>query len=351
MIKQKNLYLPNGYFDFRAAVDDECPFAFVIGGRATGKTFGALQYGYTDWRDTDRPFVYMRRTAKQAELVSTDVFNPFRPLNTAFGWNVQPFPITKGVYGYFDAEQLDGRSKPTGGHAAVIAALSTFSNFRGFDGSNIDLIIYDEFIKNAGEKSIKDEGESLLNVFETVNRNRELIGGKPVKLVCLSNSNAIANDIFIDLKLMGYVDFMRRHHKNQYYDYGRGIAIYDLSDSEISQRKKQTALYRMDDGSRYSKMALDNEYEDYDSTLIRSCPLSEYKPLASIRGLTIYTHKSDQQYYCTFHSSGKPEIYDSGEIDKTRFLRKYAYLWEAYLGERILFESLTVKKLFEDIFY
>lgn len=350
-MRNKKLYLDSGYLDFNSVVDNECPFAFVIGGRGTGKTFGALKFCKEYYDKTGKPFIYMRRTKTQAELVATDIFNPFRPLNNEYGWNIEPFPINKGVYGFYETEvDEDGKKKPKGNYIGIIAALTTFSNFRGFDGSNIDIIVYDEFIKNKGEKSIKDEGFSLLNVFETVNRNREFYGSDAVKLICLSNSNAIGNDVFIDLGLVAHAEFIRKKNKNQYYDYGRGIAIYDLVDSKISEKKKETALYKMDNGGAFSDMSIGNKYEDYDRTLIKSEPLQEYNPLAKIGELCVYSHKSEQRYYITFHESGTPDKYNLTDLDKTKFIRRYGYLWDVYLSEKIFFESFLLKKIFEEIF-
>lgn len=350
-MKQKNLYLASGYLNFESVVDDECPFAFVIGGRGTGKTFGALDYCKRHYDATGRPFIYMRRTKTQAELVATDIFNPFRPLNDAFGWMVEPFPISKGVYGFYETMvDENGMKKPVGDYIGIIAALTTFSNFRGFDGSNIDIIVYDEFIKNKGEKSIRDEGFSLLNVFETVNRNREFYGSDSVKLVCLSNSNAIGNDVFLDLQLVAHAEFMQKKGKNQYYDFGRGIAIYDLADSEISKRKKDTALYKMDAGGAFSEMSIGNKYEDYDKGFVHSEPLQEYKPLVKIGEICIYTHKSEPRYYCTFHESGTVEVFKTTAVEKTKFIRKFSFLWDAYLSEQMVFDSFLCKKIFEEIF-
>ena len=350
-MRNKELYLESGYLDFNAVVDPDCPFAFVVGGRATGKSFGALKWCKEHFDETGHPFIYMRRTKAQAELVATNIFNPYRPLNDLYGWNIEPFQVSKGVYGFYDSiTDQDGRKTPVGNYIGIIASLTTFSNFRGFDGSNIDTIVYDEFIKNKGEKAIRDEGFSLMNVFETVNRNREIIGGDPVKLICLSNSNALGNDIFVDLGLVNAVEFMKKKHRNQYYDYGRGIAIYDLSDSKISALKKNTALYKLDAGGEYSAMALGNEFEDYDRTNIKAVPIQEYKPLVVCGELCFYQHKSEHLYYCTTHISGSPARYGATAVEVTRFTRKYWHLWEAYLSERVFFESFICKSIFEKIF-
>lgn len=350
MKKYKNLYLPNGYWDFKSALDPDCPFAFVIGGRATGKTYGALQGTKENFDATGRNFIYMRRTKTQADLVATQVFNPYKPLNTDMGWNVQPFKVSKGVFGFYNAITDGEHVQPDGSAMGIIASLTTFSNFRGFDASNMDYIIYDEFIKNKGEKSIKDEGFALLNVYETVNRNRELFGRDAVKMICLSNSNEISNDVFMDLGLADKVEFMRKRGKNQYYDYGRGIAIYDLSDSDISRQKRNTALYRLDDGGSFTDMALGNQFEDYDTSYVKSEPLQEFSPLVIIGDLCVYRHKSDRRYYCTSHISGTPPKFKSTDLDKARFIRTYDYLWTAYIDAVMHFDSYSNMKKFESVF-
>lgn len=341
-MKQKKLYLDSGYLDFTQIIDDRYPITFLIGGRATGKTYGGLQYGKEYHDDYGKLFFYMRRTAKKAELISTDAFNPFKPLNQDLGWNIYPESLSKGISAF---------QNESGEIYGIIAALSTFSNFRGFDGSNVDLIFLDEFIKEPTEKAIRNEAFALMNVYETINRNRELRGEKPVKLICMSNSNEIANDIFIGFRVVAAAEQMIKRDRNQWYIPDRGIAIYNLTDSPISTRKADTALYRMDQGGEYSNMALKSKYQDYDTSNIRNVPLVEYRPEVHIGELYIYQHKSERQFYISFHRSGTMPEYSLSQIDRERFVRQYIYLWEAYLQGRVLFESFYCKKLFEDIFY
>ena len=341
-MKQKNIYLPNGYLDFGAILDDDYPFSFVIGGRATGKTYGSLKKAKERFEELGRTFIYMRRMKSQADLLSTDFFNPYKKLNSDLGWNVIPAPVAKGISGFYN----DG----SGACMGVIAAFSTFGSFRGFDASTTDLIIYDEFIRNAGERSIRDEGFQLMNVYETVNRNRELEGLPPVKMVCLSNSNSISNDIYVDLELVGIAEQQRKLRKNQFYLPERGIALYDLTDSEISKQKADTALYKMDTGGLYTAMSLNNEYEDYDTSLVKSEPLREFRPLVKIGAVCVYEHKSERRFYVTFHEAGTFPHFSMTSVEKERFVRKYIYLWENYLNERISFESFLIKKIFEQLF-
>ena len=140
-MRNKNLYQPSGYLDFEQVVDDEAPFAFVIGGRGTGKTFGALDYCKRHFDKTGKPFIYMRRSKAQAELVATSIFNPFRPLNDMYDWTVEPFSISKGVSGFYNSERDDdGRLHPVGNYVGIIAALSMILySLMGVVGATMDL--------------------------------------------------------------------------------------------------------------------------------------------------------------------------------------------------------------------
>ena len=345
-MKQKQIYLSSGYINFEEIVDPDYPFTFVVGGRGTGKTYGALRYAYQYYRSTGRPVIYMRRTSKQADLLTTDVFNPYKPLNNDLLVDIRPVKLGYGIKGF--TEFTDGVAAAQ--HLAVMAALTTFSNFRGFDGLDFDLIIYDEFIRNEGERSIKNEAFALKNVYETINRNRELQGRAPLKLICLSNSNTLDNDVFVGFEIVAAAEKMIKLGKNQYYDDDRGIAIYNTDDSPISQRKRGTALYRADAGGSYTDMAIGNKYADYDTSYIKSQPLKEYRPIVRYGELTLYRHKSDVRIYASFHASGNCPIFGTSSIEKERFIRKYGYLWERYLNTNVFFDSFLCKSYFEKIF-
>ena len=108
----------------------------------------------------------------------------------------------------FSKETVDVEEKTLHGYTS---ALSTFSNLRGFDGSNIKILLYDEFIPERHERLIKNEADAFFNVYETINRNRELQGGPPLIALCLSNSNSLASPIFTALNLVKTLE--RMHNK------------------------------------------------------------------------------------------------------------------------------------------
>jgi hypothetical protein len=206
-------------------------------------------------------------------------------------------------------------------------------------------------MKMPNERTLKDEGRSFADMYESINRNREFAGKEPLKVICLSNANDLANDIFIYYDLVSRAEWMIKKNRYQYLDYGRGIALLRFDDSKISEQKQNTALYRMlGENSSYSKMAIGNKFKETDIPTIKSVNIKEYKPFASIMGLCFYEHKTEPLYYVTSFKSGSPEIFDDSDIDKKRFCRKYIGLWASHMCEHIYFDSYQTMRVFETLF-
>ena len=330
------LYLDNGYLNIPGIIATGCPFIFCWGGRATGKTYGALKEAV----ESGVKFGLMRRTQTQLDLISKPEFSPFKPLNNDLGWNIGIVPLSKYNGGIYEMEMLEGKQAPKGSPIGYTFALSTIANIRGFDGSDIDLLIYDEFIPEPHARPIKEEHEAFLNAYETINRNRELQGRKPLQVLCLANANTLANPLFIGLNLVTKAERMNRAGQEYSIDVKRGIVLVNLCKSTISEQKKDTALYRLAGGTAFAKMALANDFAgEEDRGKIGSKPLKEYRPIVAIGEICIYRHKSADIYYCSSHVSGSPQTFGVGETERARFRRLYSWVWFAYLDNKIEFEE------------
>lgn len=330
------LYLDNGYLNIPAIIATEQPFIFCWGGRGTGKTYGALKEAVK----SGVKFGLLRRTQTQLDLISKPEFSPFKPLNKDCGWNIGIVPLSKYNGGIYEMETVDGKLTPKGLPIGYTFALTTIANVRGFDGSDIDLLIYDEFIPEPHARPIKEEHEAFLNAYETINRNRELQGRKPLQVLCLANANTLANPLFIGLNLVAKAERMFRRRQEYSIDVRRGCVLVNLCNSEISELKANTALYRFSGDSSFSKMALSNDFSGEDERgKIGSKPIQEYKPLVHIGELCIYKHKSEELFFCSTMVSGSPPKYGVGETERARFRRMYNWLWTAYLDNKVHFEE------------
>lgn len=346
-------YLDNGYIDMKSIIEEpDLPFMFLWGGRATGKTYGALKWADNDFNKNGSKYIYLRRTDRQLDECMRIANNPFKQINIDTGASI--YPLQEKNYGrcFFKGEEHEnGKIISVGEPHGYMLSLSTIGNIRGLSYSDVGIVIYDEFMKMPTEKTMKNEGFAFADMYESINRNREFTGAKPLKAICLSNANDLANDLFIYYQLVDHVQFMIKHNKYQYLDYGRGFALLRFDDSPISAQKQNTSLYRFSgENSEYNKFAVNNTFKQTEIPTIKSQPLNEYKPIVNINGLYIYEHKSESKYYCTYHKSGNPPKYDSSDIDRTRFCRKYFYLWTAHLEEIVYFETYEIYRIFEKIF-
>ena len=332
-----NIYLDSGYINIEKILSYKLPFNFVVGGRGTGKTYGALKYLYY----TNTRFMLMRRTQAQCDLINKPEFNPFKALAQDDNLNISVKSISK--YNSMIIEDNDEDYNLLG----YTCALSTIANMRGFDASDVTVLLYDEFIPERHERQIKNEGSAFLNAYETINRNRELKNQDPLQVLCLANAFNMANALFLELGLVGIAEKMIQKNNDLYINKNKGVLICLLNDSRISNQKKETALYKVASGA-YADMALNNDFVYNDQSNIRSKALREYNPVCTVGEITIYKHKSGSGYYVSEHRTGSAPVFKSDEVDLMRYRKKYGIrFYSQYMKDNFIFETMLTKSLFE----
>lgn len=338
-----SLYLDNGYVNIEYCLNFKCPFTFIIGGRGTGKTFGAIKQCI----ENDIRFMLMRRTQAQTDLISKPEFSPVNPVMDHLGL----FPVIESgskyngiIYYKTDPESED---KTLCGYTS---ALSTFSNLRGFDGSTIDLLVFDEFIPERHERLIKHEADAFYNVYETINRNRELQGREPLKVLCLSNSNSLASPILASLNLVKTLERMQSKGQTEYINRESGIALFLLFHSPISSMKSNTALYRATKNTEFSRMSIENEFAYDDMTDVKSIALnSGWKLFCRFGDLFIYS--KNNLWYMSKHGAGIPgKQYPMTDIGIKKFVHDYPGSYQRIINHKIIYEDFGIKSLFTNIF-
>lgn len=330
-----NIYLESGYLDIAAILAYKRPFTFIVGGRGIGKTYGALKY-VTENRI---PFMLMRRTQTQTDMINKPEFSPFKSVADDLGLDITISSNSK----YSATVSVDG--EPLG----YTAALSTISNLRGFDASDVKILIYDEFIAEPHERLLKMEGTAFLNAYETIDRNRQLPPKNlpPLQCLLLANSFNIGNPIFLEMGLVNTAAKMQAEKREVYLN-NKGVALIMPQNSPISTEKTSTALYQISENNSFSRMALGNEFSYNPMDSIGSKPLKEYKPMVTVGGITIYKHKAGKKYYIVEQDNGSQNKYNTDNVDLKRFLKKYGIiLYNAYMADNVDFQNMLTKQLFE----
>lgn len=335
-----NIYTKEGWVDIPSIVESGFPFIFIIGGRGTGKTYGGIKRQYIDKKERT---IYLRRTEVELDLCMTEELNPFRKVNFDTGHDIQVVKKKK-MFRIDDGEDTIG----------MAFALSTVADVKSMSAEDVECILFDEFIRDRNKRNtIKDEAAAFFGFYETVNRNRELSGRKPLTALFLSNSGDVANPLFIELGLVSVCERAQRRgvYPFVYTSRERGILLIDLGPSSpISAKKSDTALYRLTKDTDYYKMAIENDYVYNPASRQAARPLREYRPIVLVGELGIYRHKSTGEYYVSMHKRGGAPAYEGNTLGLSRFRKQYSWLWLLYMRDGLTFESYTAESLLTSYF-
>lgn len=322
------------YYDVHEDLDRGLTFNFIIGGRGIGKTFSALRSAVS----LSGNFIYLRRSKTEIELCALPETNPFKAVNNFDGTD----------YKIQRAGDLSTILDPEGNVRGYAMALSTFGNLRGVDFSDVNLILFDEFVPQKNARPIKAEDEAFFNLYETVNRNRELDGLPPVRVLMLSNAVSINSPILAALGLVGILERMIAKGKEYYIDRDRSILVRLPYDADFAAEKSMTALYRLTAGSRYADHAIGNKFA-YDSWYnVRSRPLGEYTPVCSYDDLYIYAHKSRREYYVCRSAADCPH-YNSQDT-QLNFRKNHGIRFrDAAISGKMVFSDFAAKAVMYEV--
>ena len=328
------IYDKEGYLNMPSIINSGYPFIFMPAARGTGKTYGTLRYFVI----MEEKIMLLRRTQKECNLQSHTDSTTYKEVMTDLGHEYK-CSMSDGVGRVLD--------QTAGNTAAVCTALSTFASVRGMGYSDINHIVYDEFIAEPHVKKIKAEGLALANLYESVDRNRQLSGKDPVQLICLANSVNMNNDVFMYFDLITHAEQMIAD-MHEIKAIGNKLLIIPQN-SPISRKKADTALYRAVN-SEFSDMAISNKFILNDFSYVQKRNLQEYQCQFKVGDLYVFKHKNKHEFYITYQKGKTKKIYGSGYAALEKFRRdKWRFLAHYYDG-MIRFESYQCIALFEKYF-
>ena len=318
------LFTDSGYLNVPEIIGAGYTFNIILSGRGVGKTFGFLKWLRDQAAADQGRFGYLRRLQTQIDICGKAEFNPFKRLDSVYHMTTTVKSISKYSSGFYDGDlKLLGYG----------LALSTFGSLRGFDGSDIDYILFEECIPKIGEHRLKQEAALLWDAYETINRNRELEGKTAVKCIMLGNANKISNPYFTGWHCMRRVLRMIQGKQFVWRSDDRTRMIILLLESPVSARKADTVLYK-NANQDFISMALDNAFRT-DETKIKSEPLKEFTHIVSVGEIGIYKHKTERRYYVS-STVGQP-FYEAFGIGLKMFQLDYYMLRVYYMVNKKYF--------------
>lgn len=333
------VYDKNGWVNWDYLFPRCMAFMPVIGARGTGKTFGLLQYLVKH----KIKFIYLRRLQAHLDSCMEGAGNPFQSVNAANNWNITAYRRKNSISFEHAEPDPDGKLHSTGDRVAYGIALSTMATIRGADFSDYDCIVFDEFIGMEGERPIKNEFTAFLNLYETVNRNRELQGKPAVKCIMLGNANKLGNPYLTGWGLMKTALSMIRY--NQMIVTKNSVTLVMLTRSPISYRKKDTALYQAANQD-FISMAIDNAFRT-DATNIKSRRLTDYTHLCSVGEIGIYRRKQGGEWYVSAKTRNDRYYFPYG-MHLKQFQHDFYMLKTLYMSKRMTFESYECEMILRE---
>lgn len=326
----------------------------VVGGRNTGKTYGALKYHLQQ----NLPTCFIKRTNKDVDLLclghrlgeksgnyEVDL-SPYKSINRDLGTKVMAYKIDDGLGAFYH----DHDGEPAGKPIAYLMSLNAVHKYKGFDLSECYSIIFDEFIPQAYERVSTKEGEQLMELYKTVSRDRVERGKEELKLICLANAVNVFNYTFDVLEVTDLVAEMSIKHQHEIYIEDRGIFIRLLETHEkMLAAEKKTGIYKAMGGTAWGRMAFGNEFAYNDFSNIKRQSLKNMKPMIklSYRGKDYYIYSGPQGYYMTTAKNKCPFEYNlDKEMDQRKFYVEHGIdLLSESIDGRMAFDTYSMYDL------
>lgn len=343
------------YYDIRDDINEFDAWCYIIfGGRAVGKTYGTLKMVYED----NTRFLFLKRTIDDVNLICSGGKNkkfkidlsPFKSINRDMNINVRAFSIGEGLGAFYNCN-VD--NEPVGEPVGYIMALSAISKFKGFDLSDCDVMIFDEFVPKIYDRFRRAEGEQLLDLYRTVSRDREHRGRKALKLICLSNADNIASPVTNILEITDTLVDMQLN--NTEYTYDRGIFVRSIKmNDEFMQTERNSSIYKTMEGTEWAQMSYDNNFAYNDLSNVGKINLKNYKCICAFifnrKMWYVYKHNTRGDFFITNTRGQYKKIYDlSKESHQKSFFVNVVFRIRVYMEcDSVTFSHYSIYELFRD---
>ena len=224
----------------------------------------------------------------------------------------------KGI-GSFHQRDPEGNN-PIGDALGYVFSLNAIGDIKGFN-YDADFLIFDEFIPKQWERVNRKEGDQLLDLYKTLDRDRIHRGLKPTKLVCLANATEINNPVFSVLEVVDIVAQMDDQESFTYYD--RGIFIRKVNNPGFMEEEEKHPMYEALKETQWGQMALNGSFAYNDFSLVKGMSLKGAQPYCSIiyKRRQYYIYTKGAKYFATTSPYNQPKtVYN---LDKESEAARY----------------------------
>ena len=271
------------YYNFDKLFSYNGLFNIIAGGRGIGKTYGAVKLAIKHAIERGEQFIYLRRYKSETVAAKNSFFAAVGDEFPSHDFRVNGMNMEMAP-----AETRDDKKREwvTIGY---FVSLSVAQTQKSVPYPLVTKVIYDEFIMNQGTnvRYLKNEVSAFLEFFSTVDRYQD----KTIALL-LANAVTIMNPYFAEW------DIRPDETKDGWTRKRNGMIVAHFPDSDdFKSSVYATRLGRFIQGTQYAEYAVENVFEDNNSSLVE-------------------TKDSQARYLFTIESSvGKFSVWVNAETD------------------------------------
>lgn len=326
----------------------------VISSRGRGKTYSILDKA----RRENKQIMYLKRTNDDIAFICRECENendidtsPYYPINRDKGTNIRGFNIDKGIGGFWNCDyDENGVIHRTGLPVAYAVSLNAIKRVKGFDASNCDWIVLDEFIPQLGERVLHTEGELLLDLYMTVSRDREKRGKDHLKLFLFANAEEISTPITNTLEIVDDIANLCASGRSHFYNEERKIMIHKITDTEVPlTAKEKTGMFSTMANTAWASKSFGGNFANNDFSNVIKNNLKGYRGFIHLhyKNSDYYIYEQNNKYYGSKIRTKCNLSYDlNKENDRKRFYIEYQIdLRLACIEDRFKFQTYSMYDL------
>ena len=340
------------YYDVSDDLAKGCWLNMIVGGRNTGKTYSTLKYAASH----GMLFAFIKRTNDDVETLCRSSstggtvfdFSPFNALNRDMGWSIHPKLISKGIGGFW---AFNENGEPEGLPIGYILSMNNLRDIKGFEFHKlIDIIIFDEFIPQPWERVNRKEGQQVMDLYKTLERDRTHKGLPVLPMVMLANAVRLSNPIFNFFEVTDDFAQMQATKQEYYYPADRQILLHLLKASDdFLEKERSSPVYAAMKNTDWGSMAYGNSFGYDDLSSVGRISLKGCRPVVGIqyRSTTFYVYMKDGEYQITKRRNDKCKVYNlNRENEQKAFFRDHIFdLREACIDDKVVFETYSMYDL------
>lgn len=345
--------LTDGYYHVLADIlkFHRCWCYVVWSKRGPGKTYSVLWFAYY----SKFPIIYMKRTDKDVSRILKEEKNiqldpsPYKPLKIQKGLRVGGVEIDDGFGAFYE---LDEEGQPTGRLLCYVLSFNKVHTYKGNDFSDVELLVFDEFIPQIGDRIKKAEGELLLDLYQTVSRDRLKKGRNPLKLILFANAEQISVPVTQELEIIDDMADLDATGQTHLYIEDRDILLHHITDEEVPlQECEKVGIWKGMKGTAWWEKSFGGRFVHNDFTNVIPRSIRHSKPIVEVQFKThfyyIYLNEEKAFYYMTSTPAKARTKYNlNRENEQKRFYYDYVIdLYDACVNERFKFEKYSMYDL------